>query len=930
MLIQEFHDLIRNQNFATANSLIVKAKELKYPGTLIEYMEIELNRTSGLTIVNPISEHLEEKELPDINLDNYLLYREDLRHLGLNKEQVERHLFEYGIDELIKEEESYQYKIRRYFDLNDSLVHEFAILVVHSGQHKELEYISRKRNNTPVFDMNLDDLLVHVKEIDTDLDIQEFAAWLSLRKKISYLCILDESDRPIEGWQDIIRTYLKQNHEIVFTEEYVASNGNPRHTKRNRQYKSHPSLFRIFTRGYISGVFAVRTALLSRLKTVNTNYFNTWCLQVDITQQAMTIPLVVDIPLMVRNQELNSALLEYGDIRIRNEFQHACKSFLNICKNNLGTSQILTNDYPAKIQQGQLGEIIFKPKKDIKKFLLSIIIPFRDKIELLKQCIESLQMHETLISYEIILADNGSVEMETQIYIKNLISKSENTISHIYIDEPFNYSRINNIAAEHAHGDFLLLLNNDIEFCAANPLSRMAAYFAFDQVGAVGATLLFPDLSIQHAGIVLTPFETYDTFCPYRTTLETEYDSYQTSMKSAEEWSAVTAACLLVRKEVWQALNGMNETLTVAYNDVDFCLRVRELGKSVISIPDLKIKHYESKSRGDDCMGYKYNRLYKESGILRSQHTHYLSSCDPFWSKMLSVSNPRGTAGYHDRPEILNQKCETGIILRDRGLRDPLLKHYCVYVGFDSQSRLRPDVLEQIQILSQYYNIVYVTTSHRKISNDPLFASLKDLTYKILIRNNVGYDFGSWRAGILELEEEIKDCESILLINDSLYGPINSLEAVIDRAVHHESDIVCMTKNMVGGQHAQSYFVSYKKSVVESKLFTTFWKTLPVYGSKFSLIKECEINWSQELSKAGYKLSALFDTGTFGNQTHINWKELIEVQGFPFVKNELIQHNPVGQNLDGIDEILQRNPQLYSKMLSYWKETQTSIIHLKR
>jgi GT2 family glycosyltransferase len=927
MLIQEFNNCIRIQDHASALSLIAKAKSLQYPYALIEYMESRIKNCPNPMIKHPLNTKLESKELPIISPLNYLLFREDLRALGFDKAQAQMHLLEYGFDELIEEEKSADYEVRRYFDLNDSPLDGIAVLLIHSDQRKTVTQAPIMQSDVPIFHASLEELIVYVNELEATLDIQEFAAWLTIRKKIPYLCILDESDKPIEGWLVALSPYLKEQREVVFSEEFVVTNEEPRHTKRNRQYKSYPSLFRIFTRGYVSGIFAIQTALLSRLNNISTTYANTWCLQVDIAQQAKAIPLVVDIPLMVRNQAVNPSLLEYGDESIRSHFRHAWSSYLGICKTNLVSGSLLSQEYPAQIEQGESGEVVFKPKQDMKKLLVSIIIPFRDKVELLKQCIESLLKHESLISYEILLADNGSIEPETKVYIESLLLKPANKVFHIYIDEPFNYSRVNNLAAVHANGDFILLLNNDIEFCAPNPLSRMAAYFAFHQVGAVGATLLFPDLSIQHAGIVLTPLEPYDTFSPYKATREEEYDSYQISLKSAEEWSAATAACLLVRKEVWHALNGLDESLTVAYNDVDFCLRMRELGKSVISVPGLEIKHYESKSRGEDNMGEKYNRLYKEGGMLRSKHPGFFSSLDLFWPKMLSISNPRASARHHDCPKILNYVCKSDITHRVRGHQDPVLRHYCVYVGFDAHSRIRPDVLEQIKSLSRHYNIVYVTTSHESISKDPLFLSLTKFTYKILIRTNIGYDFGSWRAGILELDEEIKESESLLLMNDSLYGPINSLDTVIERTLLHEADIVCMTQNMVGGQHAQSYFTSYKRSIFTSKLFKVFWQTLPVYSCKFTLIKECEIYWTNRLIKEGYKLAALFDTRCFGNQTHINWKELIVDHGFPFVKNELILRNPVGQDLDGMDELLKRNPQLYMEMLSYWEENHLHVLH---
>jgi len=927
VLIQNFNNLIRKLDFTGARALIAKAKEQRYPSALIDYMEAQARDFPRMSISNTSSDNLLDNQLPLISPNNYLLYREDLRAMGFDKAQAEEHLMEYGLKELVEEEKTRQYKIRKYFDLNDSPLDEIALLLVHSGETSKADYNFMDENGISVFHTKLDGLDVYINELDASLDIQEFAAWLNIRKKITYLCILDESDTPIEGWHTTLIPYLRKNPAIIFSEEYVVANGEPRHSKRNRQYKSHPSQFRILTRGYVSGIFAIQTALLSRLNTIKPDYANTWCLQVDITQQAKIIPFVIDIPLMVRNQAINAALLEYGDASLRDHFRFAWHNFFVICKTNLVAGTLLNQRYPAQMDQGKSGELVLTPKKDIKETLVSVIIPFRDKVELLKQCIESLLKHESLLSYEILLADNGSVETQTKAYIESLLLQPGTTVSHFYIDEPFNYSRLNNLVAKHAAGDLILLLNNDIEFCAANPLSRMAAYFAIDQVGAVGATLLFPDLSIQHAGIVLTPLETYDTFCPYKSTREEEYDSFQISLKSTEEWSAATAACLLVRKEVWHALNGLDENLTVAYNDVDFCLRIRELGKSVISVPGLEIKHYESKSRGEDNKGDKYNRLYKESGMLRAKHPEYFSSLDPLWPKMLTVSNPRALASYHERPKALSHRCESGIIRRIIGLQVPSHCQYCVYVGYDAHSRIRPDVLEQIKILSNYYNIIFVTTSHENISKDPLFSLLQKYTYKILIRSNIGYDFGSWRAGILELKEEDKELESLLLMNDSLYGPINSFEAVIEKTLSHEADIVCMTKNMVGGEHAQSYFVSYTKTVITSKLFQAFWETLPVFGCKFALIKECEIFWSHKLLEEGHSLAALFDTGCFGNQTHINWKELVQVHGFPFIKNELMLHNPVGQDLNEMAEILMMNRRLYLEMLTYWQESNISPLH---
>lgn len=928
MLIQRFHQLIRTQDVSSARRLLTQAKEMQYPVALINSMETLIKSAELEVNNNALSRKLVSKELPVISLSNYLLFREDLRALGYDESLAESHLNEYGIQELIEEEKKYP-QMRRYLDLNDATSHDFALLLIHSDCQEESESIADLANELPVFHTSLNDLTVYIHELETKVSLQAFAAWLSLRRKIPYLCILDQSDRPIEGWQSSLKAYLNSEHDIVFSEEYVVNKSEPRLAKRNRQYKSLATRFRVFTRGYVSGIFAVKSALLSQLNNTNRIYPSTWCLQVDILQQSGTSPHLIDIPLMVRNQSINCAILEYGDRHIRDHFYFAKEDYLDLCKDNLEASPIFDQHFPAQISQGREGEIVFTPKQEIQSVLVSVIIPFRDEVNLLRQCIQSLFAMEQMISYEIILADNGSAEEETRSYIQELRNKHAELVTHVYIDEPFNYSRVNNLAAIHARGTFILLLNNDIEFSGQNPLARMAAYFALEPIGAVGATLHYEDQAIQHAGIVMTPFEPYDTYSPYKGTREYEYDSFQINLRTVDEWSAATAACLLIRTEDWQRLCGLDENLTVAYNDVDFCLRLQEIGKHVVSIPGLDIKHYESKSRGNDTTGEKYNRLYKEASILRSKHISYFESADPYWPEMLSIANPRAWPRTHDLPIILHNVCENGITHRITGSQPAQHAHTCVYVGFDSRSRIRPDVIEQIRILSSVYNVTYVTSSHETIIEDPLFSALEDLTCQVLIRKNVGYDFGSWRAGILELGSEITESKTLLLMNDSLYGPIFPLDELMQRTINHESDIVCMTKNMVGGEHAQSYFVSYRQTVTQSHLFRMFWQNLPVYGCKYSLIRECEISWSQALIQAGHKITALFDSGCYGNQTHITWKDLICEQNYPFIKNELLLRNPVGQDLSGMKEILEHNSNLYTEMLRFWQETYTRPLCLK-
>lgn len=920
MLIREFQQSLQNNDLDTARKLIAQAKNLHYPIILIDHMEASMNGSKSTDDEeNALGQLLAQNELPQISISNYLLYRDDLKFLGYDQKKAETHLIEHGISELIKEEES-RPQVRRYFDLNETDQQDFALLVIRSKPLEDKEVLVNGTDGISVFHANLADLTVYIHEREETVDLQDFAAWLYLRKKIPYLCILDQSDRPLDGWKTALISSAKSDQDIIFSEEYVVSKADPRCFRRNRQYKSAPSLFRIFTRGYVSGIFAVKTQLLCQLETRKDFYQSTWCLQVDILQQSNRLPLLINRPLLVRNQAINHAILEFGDHNLRHHARPIHDGYFQLSKTNMIAMNALRSEFPALIGQGDEGQIVFQPNEGMNSLVVSIIIPFRDKVDLLEQCIKSLIKNEKVISFEIILADNGSVDADTNRYVQVLMKDYPGRIVHVYIDEPFNYSRINNLASLHASGELILLLNNDIEFLGPNPLAQMAAYFAFESVGAVGASLHYPDGAIQHAGIVITPSATYDTYSPYKGTRDEEYDSFFINLKSADEWSAATAACLLVRKEDWLHLGGLDEDLTVAYNDVDFCLRLQKEGKRVLSVPGLQINHYESKSRGEDMLGEKYNRLHKEAWTLRSKHKQYFSVPDPYWSKNLTISNPRPWALSNDKPNLIQQICDTGIYNRLDGWRAPSHSHTCIYVGFDAYSRLRPDVIEQIRALADFYNIIYVTSSHQNILKDPRFADLQQSTFRVLIRRNLGYDFGSWRAGILDGSELLPQSETLLLMNDSLYGPIMPIDKMIEETIENPADIVCMTRNLVGGEHAQSYFVSYKKSVVHSPLFQTFWKTLPVFDCKFRLIQECEINWSKALLGAGYKINALYDSGNYGNQTHIDWKKLIQEQGYPFIKNELLLRNPVGQDIQEMAAFLRLNPDLFEKMKGFWAE----------
>jgi GT2 family glycosyltransferase len=227
---------------------------------------------------------------------------------------------------------------------------------------------------------------------------------------------------------------------------------------------------------------------------------------------------------------------------------------------------------------------IREPKK------ISVLIPTRDRLELLSRCVESLVAHTDWASCEIVIVDNGSTDPATLRYLAQTKHKV------LKYEGPFNFAAICNFGVRETDGDWILLLNNDTEFTDPAWLSAMAEHVQRPEIGAVGAMLLFPNGLVQHAGVVLTERDV-----AAHAYMNFPADSMENGgqLQMSRGYSIVTAACMLVRREVYQKLGGLDEVnYAVAYNDVDFCLRLREAGYNVVYTPFARIIHHESASRG--------------------------------------------------------------------------------------------------------------------------------------------------------------------------------------------------------------------------------------------------------------------------------------------------------------------------------------------
>lgn len=263
---------------------------------------------------------------------------------------------------------------------------------------------------------------------------------------------------------------------------------------------------------------------------------------------------------------------------------------------------------------------------------VSIIIPTRDLGKILNQCLESIFNKSTYPNYEVILIDNGSTEEETKDVISYWLKQESARFYCHRLDIPFNFSKLNNHGASHASGEFLLFLNNDTEVITPDWIEAMLEQAQRKSIGAVGAFLLYPDDTIQHAGVVVGlgalaghVFNATPSDSP----------GYFGQLLTINNYSAVTAACLMCRREVFEAVNGFNEDLAVALNDIDLCLKIMEKGYRNLTTPNAKLYHHESKSRGYEDSPEKQARFQAECDYMKQRWSEIYQN-DPYYNPNLS------------------------------------------------------------------------------------------------------------------------------------------------------------------------------------------------------------------------------------------------------------------------------------------------------
>ena len=278
---------------------------------------------------------------------------------------------------------------------------------------------------------------------------------------------------------------------------------------------------------------------------------------------------------------------------------------------------------------------IYRLKKELLKDLaVSVIIPTQDKKDYLEKCVNAI-FKSSYKNFEIIIVNNQSKEPDTLNYLRQL-SKNEKIKILIY-EKPFNFSAINNFAASKVQNPYILFLNNDTEVINSDWLESILEVAQDEKVGIVAPKLLFPNGTVQNFGVVVglggvagSVLQGYPR----------EHSGYWGNLVSIRDVSAVSAAAVLVKRGIFEQVGGFDENLKIAFNDIDFCLKVREKGLSIVVTPYAQVYHYESATRGHEYAGERLNHFKQEIDYFSKKWKEVLDKGDPFYNKNLSLIHP--------------------------------------------------------------------------------------------------------------------------------------------------------------------------------------------------------------------------------------------------------------------------------------------------
>lgn len=491
---------------------------------------------------------------------------------------------------------------------------EFCIVDDKSKNDKTIEYL--RLLNSPK---------IKIKFLDENSGISNASNEAIKLSNGEYIILLDNDDElTVDALYEIVNVINKDDADFIYSDEdFISMRGK----YINPHFKPDFSPDLLLSHNYITHLCCLKKELLDEVGDFKSKYDGAqdYDLFLRLTEKAKNI---IHIPKILYHWRM----LETSTSSNSGAKPEALQRGLNVVKDALRRRNI-----EGDVEYGNLDHFFKVQYKIIGNPKVSIVIPFKDMSKLLEVCINSIIKKSTYTNYEIIGISNNSTDEKTFKMIDKL-SKKDNRVKFYEYNKTFNYSKINNYAIKKfTTGDHIVLLNNDIEIISTDWIEQMLMHSQREDIGCVGAKLFYPDGKIQHAGVIigLGGYAAHS-----HRMVEGKSYGYFNRVNIVQNLSAVTAACMMVKKDIYLKLNGLDEeNFVVAYNDVDFCLRVLKNGYKNIFTPYAQAYHYESQSRGDDSKDReKTKRFDKEKENLLKFHGDIIKKGDPYYNINLTLS----------------------------------------------------------------------------------------------------------------------------------------------------------------------------------------------------------------------------------------------------------------------------------------------------
>ena len=436
-----------------------------------------------------------------------------------------------------------------------------------------------------------------------------------------YICLLDNDDELTSDALFEVCKAINTNPELDFIysdEDLIGLSGK----FCSPHFKSDMNLELLLCHNYITHFAVIRRTIGDKLSWFRLGYegsqdHDLFLRIVEITQNVYHIPKV---------------LYHWRQLPTSTSLNYSGKSYADIASRKTLKDYATRNGIKAEIETGP-GNGAYRFKREIHTSgTVSIIIPFKDQVSMLSACVDSIIAKAGYEQFEILLVSNNSTEKETFNYLKHIQSVDPRIVV-LEFNNPFNYSEINNWAVKKSKGEFILLLNNDIEAISDNWLRAMVEHIQNEKVGIVGAKLIYEDDTIQHAGVIIGIGGVAGHSHRHS---PADSNGYYYRPTASQNLSAVTGACLLTKRSVWDKTGGLDENLfKIAFNDIDYCLKARNAGFEVVYTPYAELYHYESKSRGYEDTPEKIERFKQETMRLQEKwSTHFVN--DPYYNPNLA------------------------------------------------------------------------------------------------------------------------------------------------------------------------------------------------------------------------------------------------------------------------------------------------------